>query len=75
MCIRDRSGIAVEAGTVIEGFGSPGEVGLILFNEYLLPFEVTSILLLVAIVGAIILTMRHKNDGKSLKMESSDGTD
>jgi NADH-quinone oxidoreductase subunit J len=70
-----RSGIAVEAGTVIEGFGSPGEVGLILFNEYLLPFEVTSILLLVAIVGAIILTMRHKNDGKSLKMESSDGTD
>ncbi len=31
-----------------------------LFNEFLLPFEVTSILLLVAMVGAIVLTKREK---------------
>ena len=31
-----------------------------LFNRYLLPFEVTSILLLVAMVGAITLTKREK---------------
>jgi NADH:ubiquinone oxidoreductase subunit 6 (subunit J) len=31
-----------------------------LFNQYLLPFEVTSILLLVAMLGAIILTLREK---------------
>ena len=35
-------------------------MGMILFNEYLLPFEVTSILLLVAMVGAIVLTKQEK---------------
>ncbi len=37
-------------------FGTPDSVGEILFNTYLLPFEVTSILLLVAMVGAIVLS-------------------
>jgi NADH-quinone oxidoreductase subunit J len=27
-----------------------------LFNQYLLPFELTSILLLVAMIGAVVLT-------------------
>ena len=31
-----------------------------LFNQYLLPFEVTSILLLVAMVGAIVLSRQEK---------------
>ena len=35
-------------------------MGMVLFNEYLLPFEVTSILLLVAMVGAIVLTKQEK---------------
>lgn len=37
-------------------FGSPASVGELLFNKYLIPFEVTSVLLLVAMVGAIVLT-------------------
>jgi len=36
------------------------EMSVMLFNQYLLPFEVTSILLLVAMVGAIILTHKEK---------------
>jgi NADH-quinone oxidoreductase subunit J len=43
-----------------EGFGSPAQVGTSLFTSYLLPFEITSILLLVAMVGAIILTKSEK---------------
>jgi NADH-quinone oxidoreductase subunit J len=43
-----------------EGFGSPTSIGNMLFREYLLPFEVTSVLLLVAMIGAIILTRRVK---------------
>jgi NADH-quinone oxidoreductase subunit J len=39
-------------------FATPTNIGLGLFNEYLLPFEVTSVLLLVAMVGAIVLTRR-----------------
>jgi NADH-quinone oxidoreductase subunit J len=42
------------------GFGSPASIGNVLFLEYLLPFEVTSILLLVAMIGAIVLTRREK---------------
>ena len=41
-------------------FGGPEAVGLVLFNQYLLPFEVTSVLLLVAMVGAIVLTKAGK---------------
>ena len=35
-------------------------LGTTLFKEYLLPFEVTSILLLVAMVGAIVLIRKEK---------------
>ena len=34
-------------------------LGMTLFNEYLLPFEVTSVLLLVAMVGAIVLVRKE----------------
>jgi NADH-quinone oxidoreductase subunit J len=34
----------------------PMEIGLMLFGPYLLPFEVASVLLLVAMVGAVVLT-------------------
>jgi len=40
------------------------ELGMTLFNQYLLPFEVTSILLLVAMVGAITLTKKEKGAQK-----------
>ena len=42
------------------GFGSPLEIGKELFQQYLLPFEVTSVLLLVAMIGAIVLTRGNK---------------
>ena len=36
--------------------GGPQAIGVELFSTYLLPFEVTSVLLLVGMVGAIVLT-------------------
>lgn len=44
------------------GFGSPADIGALLFDKYLIPFEVTSLLLLVAMVGAILLTGRRKRE-------------
>ena len=38
------------------GFGAPESVATLLFKDYLLPFEVISVLLLVAMIGAILLT-------------------
>jgi NADH-quinone oxidoreductase subunit J len=49
------------AAKTLESFGSPKAIGELLFNQYLLPFEATSILLLVAMIGAIILTKRIEN--------------
>jgi NADH-quinone oxidoreductase subunit J len=45
-------------------FGSPASVGRVLFNEYLIPFEITSVLLLVAMVGAILLTMKRRRESR-----------
>ena len=39
-------------------------LGTSLFSDYLLPFEVTSILLLVAMVGAIVLSRKEKGGQK-----------
>ncbi len=44
--------------TPVEQFGSPQQVGMSLFNSFLLPFEITSVLLLIGMIGAIILTQR-----------------
>lgn len=55
-----RPGARPEAVALEPGFGSPTNIGETLFQEYLLPFEVTSILLLVAMVGAIVLTIRKE---------------
>jgi NADH-quinone oxidoreductase subunit J len=44
-----------EATVIEEGFGGVKEVGQLLFRDWLLPFEIVSILLLVALVGAVVL--------------------
>ncbi len=45
---------------VVRAFGSPLALGKQLFTLYLFPFEVTSVLLLVAMVGAIVLTKEER---------------
>lgn len=40
--------------------GDTQAVGALLFSDFLLPFEITSLLLLVAIVGVVVLTKRPK---------------
>ena len=42
-----------------EGFGQVRSVGVLLFTDYLYPFEAASILLLVAMVGALALGKRE----------------
>jgi NADH-quinone oxidoreductase subunit J len=39
--------------------GTTASIGRALFTDYLLPFEVTSVLILMAIVGAIVLARRE----------------
>ncbi len=46
---------SVEAGALP---GAPREIAQLLFHQFLLPFEVTSILVLIAIMGAVVLAAR-----------------
>jgi NADH-quinone oxidoreductase subunit J len=39
--------------------GTAKEVGFALFTDYLLPFEVTSVLILIAILGAVVLARKE----------------
>lgn len=57
-----RNGFAAlpELPAEAENIGSPDTIGQILFTKYLLPFEITSIILLVAIIGVIVLNQRRK---------------
>ena len=55
--------ISIGGPTVMHGnaaFGNPLAVGHLLFRQYLLPFEVTSILILIAIMGAVVLARREE---------------
>ena len=54
------SGVIVPPGEVANTMENLRQMGDVLFKQYLLPFEVTSILLLVAMVGAIVLVRKEK---------------
>jgi NADH-quinone oxidoreductase subunit J len=45
----------------IEEIGSITLIGQLLFTEYVLPFEIISILLLVAVIGAVVIAKRRFN--------------
>lgn len=48
-----------EGAPYVSGFGSPGAIGEALLTKFLFPFEVASLLLLVAAVGAVVLARRR----------------
>jgi NADH-quinone oxidoreductase subunit J len=60
LLFRSRPEGGVEAAN--QAFGSPQAVGQVLFNQYLLPFEVTSVVLLAAMVAAIVLSRKEKGE-------------
>jgi NADH-quinone oxidoreductase subunit J len=53
-----QTGITAE---IPDGFGSVEQVATLLFGRYLYPFELTSVLLLAAIVGAVVIARRERS--------------
>ena len=47
------------AGNVNQSVGLTKELGRLLFNEYVLPFEMASVLILAGIVGAVLIGKRE----------------
>jgi NADH-quinone oxidoreductase subunit J len=47
------------------GFGDPAAIGNLLLEKFLVPFEASSLLLLIAAVGAIVLANRKPSEAQS----------
>jgi NADH-quinone oxidoreductase subunit J len=47
-----------------EGYSNVREIGSVLYTDYVYPFEIASVILLVAIIAAIALTMRKRPETK-----------
>jgi NADH-quinone oxidoreductase subunit J len=52
-------GIRGGVGEQTAGIADVGELGRVLFTDYMFPFEVTSILIIAAMVGAVILARKQ----------------
>jgi NADH-quinone oxidoreductase subunit J len=46
------------------GYSNTKELGRLLFTEYVYPFELASVILLVGIIAAVMLTLRQRKDSK-----------
>jgi NADH:ubiquinone oxidoreductase subunit 6 (subunit J) len=53
-------GVTTRGAHYTLGFGTPAHIGKLFLTKYLFPFEVASILLLVAAVGAVVLARRRR---------------
>jgi NADH-quinone oxidoreductase subunit J len=65
--VKSLGGAAPEAAAsvAVEGYSNTQALGELLYTKYLYPFELAAVLLLVAIVAAISLTMRHRTGLKA----------
>ena len=59
-------------------YSNTKELGRVLYTDYVLPFEIAAVILLVAIVAAIVLTMRRRPEtkyqtpGKQIQVKKED---
>jgi NADH-quinone oxidoreductase subunit J len=60
LVILGRQQLSTDLSTPSIDFGSPGDVGFVLIDQYALPVLIISLILLVAAIGAIVLTRRNE---------------
>ena len=58
------SGYEDRVAAVIGNGTNTAELGAIIYDEYILIFQLSGLILLVAMIGAIVLTLRHRTDVK-----------
>jgi NADH-quinone oxidoreductase subunit J len=62
-------GISTRGAHTATGFGSPAHIGELFLTKFLFPFEIASILLLVAAVGAVVLARRRRGLEPEVEMD------
>lgn len=55
---------AARAAVPVEGVENTAALGMILYDKYFLLFQLAGLILLVAMIGAIVLTLRHRTHVK-----------
>ena len=55
---------ALRAAPIVDGVQNTRGLGMVLYDRYALIFQLSGLVLLVAMIGAIVLTMRHRRDIK-----------
>ncbi|MDQ7029020.1 MAG: NADH-quinone oxidoreductase subunit J [Ardenticatenia bacterium] len=60
---------------VLERLGQPTALAQTLFERYVLPFEVTSLLLLIGMIGAVVLAKREKHELPAEQASREGGTE
>ena len=58
------AGSAPAPGAPAPGFSNSRALGSVMYTDYVFPFELAAVVLLVAIVAAIALTLRHRKETK-----------
>lgn len=73
--LRGQAGAPPPGGEAAAAFGDPAQLGALLFTKYLLPFEITGVILLIAVVGVVVLNQRGRQSVEAspdLKQPSGD---
>ena len=65
-------GINTKGSAYHSGFGTPRHIGQLFLTKYLFPFEVASLLLLVAAIAAIVLARRRRGLEPDQELEKRD---
>ena len=60
IAIKSLPGASVSGISISESYGTVQSVGSSIFTDYILPFELTSVLILVAIIGVVVISKRRK---------------
>jgi NADH-quinone oxidoreductase subunit J len=58
-------GLAASPGEAAAGYSNTKAIGLVVYTDYIYPFELSAVLLLVAIIAAVALTLRRRTDTKA----------
>ena len=64
-------GVSSKGAPYVAGFGTPQHIGKLFLTTYLFPFEVASLLLLVAAIGAVVLARRRRGLEPDLTWEAT----
>ena len=70
----DGAPMMVSAPVTGEERSNTHALGTILYTDYILPFQVSGLILLVAMIGAITLTLRHRPNVKKQNISKQIGT-